>query len=59
MSEQGIFFFFLICLFRGGLGCVVVFLDLWILCVRTGDFFFNLKYAYLQEAVVDVCTTGF
>ena len=58
--RTGFFFLlFKICLFRGGLGCVVVFLDLWILCVRTGDFFFNLKYAYLQEAVVDVCTTGF
>ena len=41
MCQNRVFFLlFKICLFRGGLGCVVVFLDLWILCVRTGDFFF-------------------
>lgn len=56
-QKRGFFKLFKICLFRGGLGCVMIFLDLWILCVRMGFFFYYLKYPYLEEALVDVCTT--
>ena len=39
--------------------CSGIFGSLDFMCQNRGFFFFNLKYAYLQEAVVDVCTTGF